>query len=316
MKQLFFYCVFFIQITGLLGQETTSTPNYNEVKKIINDGDIKRLSQFLTQNKININGDKDNVPYLFYACSKGNTEMVAFLLSNGANPNIISPYGTAAHWAGEEGYTTIISQLIKNGFNPRVEEMSYWMEQYNTDKTSVPGWMAKVISKVLEHKVPVTNYPYMEYTDPSDPLLLAASLVDEKLKLTKQLLKKNCNVNLIDKKGMTALHISIQKMSPAAVKLLIKNKADVNMPVYSERFYRLTQQSAFDNNLTPLHFLLYYISEKPDKLEKNKTQVLKILSLLVNAGADVNAVTKDKKQTVIDVANEIGDKEIIKILTQ
>jgi len=315
MKKLIIYILFFIQLSNLFAQSTTLSPNYNEIKELVKSGDVNRLSQILSDRKVNIDGDKDEIPYLFYACSTGNVEMVQFLIDKGANPNIISPYGTAAHWAGEKNHINIIGLLIKRGFNPKIEEMNYWIEQYNTDRLKVPEWMRKVISKVIEHKLPVNNYPYMAYTDPADPLLLAASISDQKLKITKQLLKKGCNVNLIDKKGMTALHVSIQKMKPAAVKLFIKNNSDVNMPIYSERFFRLTRQRMFDDNLTPLHFLLHYLSRDFDILTKNKKQVLNILSLLVSAGADVNAITKEKKQTVIDVAQEIGDKEIIKILS-
>ena len=52
---------------------------------------------------------------LMFASYKGNTEMVKFLLSNGADPTADCEDNTALHWAEEKGHPEIVNLLLAAG---------------------------------------------------------------------------------------------------------------------------------------------------------------------------------------------------------
>ncbi len=312
-----------VLIAGLLfivfigyGQKS-SLPNYQDLVRIVKSGDTTVISQSLGRRDVNLVEDRFEVPLLFYACSEGNEGMVKFLLSKGADPNLPSVYGTAAHWAIEKEHMNIIRILLDHGFNPRTEEMQYWVEQYQSGDLLYSTWMSKLVDLVIKRKEDYRNKPYMEYTDPSDPLLLAAAITSDEsgdYLLAKELIESGLNVNLRDKRGLSALHYAILTLNIKAVTLLIDSGADVNLPIYSRKLSELSSNIIFDDNLTPLHFLMYQLKGKSEILETKKGQVLKIIKLLMRAGADVTLKTKHKQQSVLDVAKEIGDKKIVKLL--
>lgn len=293
--------------------ETISHESYLKYIDIVQSGDTNQLNKL----SYNINEitplPKYEVPLLFHACSYGQIDMVNYLLKHGSDPNFISAYGTAANWAAERGHLNIINVLLDHGFNPKIEEMDYWVERYKNGESEIPKWLSDVIKDVLDKNTDYHNYPVFEYTDPADALLLSASIVYDttpKLKLTKKLLKYGVNVNLIDKKGLSPIHISIVNINVPALSLLIKNGANIEMPIYSKLF----SAPVFNNNLTPLHLIMYQIKENPESFTNNEDVILEMIKVLVKAGANVNAKTKNEQQTVIEVAKEINNPKIIKIL--
>ena len=282
-----------VLIAGLLfivfigyGQKS-SLPNYQDLVRIVKSGDTTVISQSLGRRDVNLVEDRFEVPLLFYACSEGNEGMVKFLLSKGADPNLPSVYGTAAHWAIEKEHMNIIRILLDHGFNPRTEEMQYWVEQYQSGDLLYSTWMSKLVDLVIKRKEDYRNKPYMEYTDPSDPLLLAAAITSDEsgdFLLAKELIESGLNVNLRDKRGLSALHYAILTLNMKAVSLLIDSGADVNLPIYSRKLSELSSNIIFDDNLTPLHFIMYQLKGKSEILETKKGQVLKIIKLLMRAG--------------------------------
>ncbi|WP_164977425.1 ankyrin repeat domain-containing protein [Ancylomarina salipaludis] len=314
-RVVFIAGLLFIVFIGY-GQKS-SFSDYQDLVRIVKSGDTTVISQSLGRRDVNLVEDRFEVPLIFYACSEGNEGMVKFLLSKGANSNIPSVYGTAAHWAIEKGHMNIIRILLDHGFNPRTEEMQYWVDRYESGDSLSPAWMPKLIESLYKHKVDYQNAPYMEYVDPSDPLLLAAAITNtesDDFILAKELIEDGLNVNLRDKRGLSALHYAILSLNIKAVSLLIDSGADVNLPIYSRKLSELSSNIIFDDNLTPLHFLMYQLKGKSEILETKRDQVLKIIKLLMRAGADVTLKTKNKQQSVLDVAKEIGDKKIVKLL--
>jgi hypothetical protein len=53
-------------------------------------------------------------------------------------------------------------------------------------------------------------------------------------------------------------------VKPVAIQLLIEHNSNVNLPVYNMNYP--DKPGLLKNNLTPLHFFVYYIEEKTDKL--------------------------------------------------
>jgi ankyrin repeat protein len=314
MRRVLIIAILLVGISFAYGQKNTAK-DYQDLIGIVKSGDTTALSNKLGSQEINSIYDSGELPLLVYACKYGHVDMVNFLLSRGTDPNtIITKYGTIANVAVEEGHLNIVHILLDRGFNPRIEEMSYWIDKYQSGDTLIPSWMSKIITIILDNKIDYNNLPYVYFTDPSDNLLLSEVIYKGDLALAKKLITHSANVDLVDKYGRSALFSSITLLNTKAVSLLIKNKADVNLPMYSKLFYDLTSEVRYNNNMTPLHFLLYLIKEKFIIMETDKSKVQKIIKQLVSAGADINLKTKHKNQSVLDVAKEIGDDKIIKLL--
>jgi len=270
---LIFTCIFLT--FNVFSQSENSIPSYQEIKAIVRSGNIEKLVRVVDQFDLDLNEweqKKFDMPFLHYACSGGHVEIVKYLLKNDANPNVITKYGTAADWASENSHFDVLFILLDNGFDPKVENMSYWVEKYQKKKSDVPDWLSKIIEIVFKHKVDYTNYPYTEYTDPSNNHLLNMSLLYDNgndLSLAQKLINKGVNVNLIDKSGYTPLIRAIDLLNIEAVKLLIENGADVNFPIKSEMAFEMTSNDMFNNNITPLYYSLMKFREQPDKKKNN-----------------------------------------------
>ena len=299
------------------GQSDSLSSIYYDLIRIIETEDITALEEVIGERDIQVFEPAGDVPLLFFACSVGDSDKVRFLLSRGAYPNHISKYGTAANWAAEKKHLHIIQLLLDNGFNPQIEEMSYWVRKYQSEKEMSPAWMSEIISELLQKKISYDNLPYMEFTDPADPLLLTAAILFDTTNtftLAKEIMEKGVNVNVHDKRGLNALHWSINFLRPEAVSLLTEQEADVNLPVYSQQSSELFKNIIFDDNLTPLHLLFYQINQRPELIQKRRKDIMKILKMLIKAGADPYIKRKTNPQTVFEIAQELNDRKIMRIL--
>lgn len=75
---------------------------------------VKVLIEFHAH--INIVGEEDGLTPLIIASGRGYTEIVHFLLSNGAEVNASDKFGsTAVIWAARKGYITIVEELLAAG---------------------------------------------------------------------------------------------------------------------------------------------------------------------------------------------------------
>lgn len=307
----------FIQIITI-HQAYSQQNNYDNLRDLFDKGDLDSISYYIDQNNIDVNAHYPEdfiLPLLFYACSSGNQEIVSYLLEKGANPNVLSKYGTPAHWASEKGNVHIISLLINHDFNPKIEEISYWVNKYKNGDDDIPDWLVEIIRKVLKDGMNYSNYPYLQFTDPADLLLLASSIYHDttgNFELTHKMIDFGVNINLMDKLGFNALIWSIIAVKPNAVELLIQNGADVNLPVLSLTFS--DNPSLQDNNITPLHFVAFMLEERPKLMDTNYEDILKIVKLLVEAGADTEAETNIEKLSVYNRFKNFDNKKLLKAL--
>ena len=110
-----------------------------------------------------------------------------------------------------------------------------------------------------------------------------------KIEFAKILIENNFNVNMLNgRPRLTPLHMSIAFSNNEIAKLLIKNKADLNI-------------QGEDGN-TPLHVATYFNNNK-------------IAELLINSGADLN-IQDGKGNTTLHYAIESKNTEMAKLLIE
>lgn len=299
-------------ITSSFAQNKT-TDIYDTLIKTIKSNDKLELINILDNNEFDINDSSKSVSALHYACSEGNLEIVELLLKNKANPNSISKYGTTANWAAEKGNMDVINLLLDYKYNPEISDIGYWFKKTKDRPVIIDKIIKYINSKNLTYK----NNPYTNFCDPADPLILSASIhyaKDKKLKLTRRLIKKGINVNLIDKKGFTALISSINDLNADAVDLLVRNDADVNQIISNKKYYFITKEKLFYNNISPLHYLLRLIQKDETLLSTKINEILRIAHKLKSAGANIQLRTLKEKLSVMDIAVLINNKRLLNIL--
>jgi ankyrin repeat protein len=314
MKYIWQLIIISLVSTSILKAEDKHI-NYNQIIKIVENNNIKILDSILNKKELNAIETPNELPLIFYACSSSNLEMINYLLSKGANPNAINPYGMAVHWACEKGRMDIVSLLLENGLNANYESMEFWINQKENQQ---PNLIKMIVKKIKQEELNYKNYPFMEFTDPSDPLLLNACINYSRTKdyrLAKKILKQGANINLIDKRGFTALHHAIRNFNITAIKFLIDNGADVNQTVFSRIFSRGKIHSIFNNNLNSLHLLLFFIKRDSNFTEVKKAKALKIARILIDADVNLKLRTKEKNQTILEIAGELNFKELIKLIS-
>lgn len=126
-------------------------------------------------------------------------------------------------------------------------------------------------------------------------LCLAADCGD--LALCEELLKLGSNVNLTNGHLWTPLHLASSMGFLDVVELLLKNKANINA---------LTEL-----NYTPLNLTLSILSS----YKKNCDNMLKVATLLINSGANVNTPCKNCS-TPLHFAAQTRNLELVKLLIQ
>jgi len=302
-------------------QDIQTYSDYENLIKITRSGDTIALKTALKGRDIEqVINSVENIPLIFYACGSRNENainMVRFLLDKGANSNRITKYGTPANWAAEKGHLDRLDLLLDYGFNPRIEEMKYWIEISETDNIFIPEWMKKIITELKDRSINYSNYPYLEYSDPLDPLLLTAAIFyckDGNYDVAKRIISSGANVDLFDKNGLTALLHSVNLLDYSAMSFLIENNSDVNLQIsFSESAMEfLSKSNKFYNNMTPLNLLLHKVKENPETLETELDKILLMTKTLIDAGADVKI--KHNNKTPLQVAEEINNRKIIRIL--
>jgi len=114
----------------------------------------------------------------------------------------------------------------------------------------------------------------------------------------KLVLDSGADVNLGDVHGNTPISCVSARGDSETLQLLIDYGGEIN--------------TINDLNVTPLYEAILG-DQKPIVLEfGNKEPKLENIKILINAGADVNAVCNN--QSILDLAYEIEDEEVIKIL--
>ena len=250
-------------------------------------GAIDEVKNILKAGTIDVN-DKDNsegftVTALHEAARAGNISIIKELLKHGANPNIdgiknISPL----HIAAFNGLKDMITELLKNG--AEVNSRNTHNETPLHLAVSVNEDTRKLIGSVEDHVTIVTELikngaDINAFDEKGQSPIHFAMEVPE---LAMVLLDHGANPNAEDLSKITPLHIAVSYKKVSIVEKLLKLGANVNV---------------FDNenDCTPLHYAVEeFYSHTPESNFEEKhseEEIMKILELLLENGANVNAIS-------------------------
>ncbi|HVX01304.1 MAG TPA: ankyrin repeat domain-containing protein [Candidatus Babeliaceae bacterium] len=122
MKKIFFSLGLFTLITERpilpLESKTLSEREIEIFMNAVRMGNLEVLRKSITQLNIDTY-DEDGFTALLHAASSNNSEVVDFLINNGADVTIPDKHGlTALHYAAHHGNTHAIALLLENGADP------------------------------------------------------------------------------------------------------------------------------------------------------------------------------------------------------
>lgn len=173
------------------------------------EGNKKEVISFIENGgDVNQRHEKSGGNLISYAVVSGDTELVSYLISKGANINELDYNGTTAlHYAAREHHGEVIKQLVTAGANPNI-----FASRYNTNNSS-------------------SDFPYK-----GAPLHWALASnnknTTQKEAAITTLLDVGSNVNAIGRVWVQPpLDLAVRHCDISIVKLLIDAKADVNSGV-------------------------------------------------------------------------------------
>lgn len=249
--------------------------------------DLIEFSETLIANGADVNkktgeGRSYRTP-LSYAAEANNLPVARVLLAHGAD--VEGGGSSPLSYAGSNGdFVEMAQLLVENGAK--------------VNQPSPSGWYP-LMTAAGRGNIKVTNYLLARGADPNAAdragftALYSAAGSDYGLSTAAALLSHGAKPNAKNMHGGTALHQAASQGAIKVIELLLANKADVN---------------AVDNEgYTPLHGAVSY-----GKNDTRKT----VVEILLRSGANVNAKTTRDGETPFHKAIDRGDIEIVKLLLE
>ena len=190
-------------------------------KKFLNSSSIQKMRIFLKAGAdINAKIYADQDTTLMWAAYDGKTEIVEFLLENGANPNIQNSYEeTALMMASEENFIKIVNLLLKSGADVNCQNGNG-----NTALTiAAKEGNIEIVKILLVNGSDINHQNENGYT----ALILAAK--NHMNDVVKFLLENGANASLENESGDTALMSAAKFINYAEVVKLLCDEQNQRM---------------------------------------------------------------------------------------
>jgi hypothetical protein len=221
---------------------------------------------------------------LHYFYSKGNLQVVKFLLNNNANPNLMdNNYMTLLHYAAYRGDLAMVKYLVSKGVNPNLMDNQGLTPLHfasNKGKTFI-------VEYLLDYGVYDTNlYPFLDET-----------IIKKNLKIAKHRLKIGVK-KIATKQDITTKERNILKIN------LEDNSNDITN-IYSQEIKKVfinDQQSRVSDLCT------YYLNKAvPSLVFKEIISYLKIKDINSLQMAMVKTLLYNHVKVTSDIAEQVND---------
>ena len=283
-----------------------------------------QIVEFLINNGADIIAkDKENQTPLHKACSSNGPDapkIVEFLINKGANINAKDKENqTPLHKACQTGNPEIIKLLLDNDKNSLKSRDNYGNTPLHL--ACLKGNNIKSLEIISQYN---PNYELTNQFQSSALHSACSSTGPDAPKIVKLLINKGADINAIDNKNQTPLHIACKTGNPEIIKLLLDNDKD---SLKSRDDYGNTplHLACFEgNNIESLEIISKY---KPNYELTNQYQCSalhsacssktenapKIVEFLINNGANINA-KDNRNQTPLDLAKQAKNYAIVNLL--
>jgi len=255
----------------------------SNLKKAINEGDIKKVKSLLPDAK---GGEGSRIAALEMAM-EANIDIFNMLMENGINVYLDEDPDEIEAWlTSVDNNLSIFDLLVENIPQEIVRKNNY---HFMVFKQAISEGHIEAIKKILDHKFDVN----MQNGNGVTPLILAAK--EGNTEVVELLIKTGSDVN---HKSIyeTALMQAVSQGYKTTVKILLDNKADVNAQIHGGEtamwhLIRKKDQATFD-------LLLEYGADINIKTRFGNTLLMEavrlndidMVRLLISNGAEVNAV--------------------------
>ena len=223
-------------------------------------GDTAVIEKLLKAGADVESANADGQSALMIIARTSNVEAARLLIRHGANLNAVEKWRgqSALHWAAAQSQPAMVKELLRHHADPNARSV---VNEGLRQVTSEPR---------------VQSRPRGGFT----PLLYAAR--QGCLECVEYLVEGGAELNLTDPDGMTPLLMAIESFHFDVGAWLVKKGADVNR---WDWWGRTPLYAAVDLNTLPY-------GGRPDHISLDATTSLKMIELLLNAGANPNAQLK------------------------
>jgi ankyrin repeat protein/Mg2+ and Co2+ transporter CorA len=253
--------------------------------------DNSYIAEYLLKNGANPDGAPGGrVSPLFKAIERSSAGVVQSLLKFGGNVDAQDKQGrTALMTAAWKNQFHIMAELLRRGADINKKDNTGRNVMHNLAADKHCNWGRDVVLELLRHNIALDG-PEGQDESKRSPLHWAAST--GKKELCEMLLKRQkgpkANVNAVEVRQKTALHLAIAHGQDDIIQLLLLYRADI--------------MARSDGGWTPLH-------------NACKQGIVKIVRILLTAGADINAKLLNG-MTPLHVAAEAGHLDVVNCLLE
>lgn len=265
------------------------------------------VAKALIDANANVNAQNNESSPLQFASARGSLDIVELLISSNADVNYQDKNGfTVLHWASTQGKTSILDSLLKAGADLNKKDKTEKSIIHTASDKGFPEMVLAILEKGVDpnsvdkekntplHFAALSGHDkvvriLLEQTSNKNPHnneqrtpIHFASRGDQPAVIETLLKMSEVEVDTVDSKGNTPLHVAATEGSLEAAKILLSHGADINKKTYSNWGF---------GQRTPLYLAQYYSHDHllgPSRNENQRCRCASVAVLLKDSGADLS----------------------------
>lgn len=281
------------------------------------DEEVMQTTQVFLENGYVMDAADGNA-YLYEACWQGRTMLVNFFISHGADPHRQTEYlQTCLGVAALHGHTNVVQTLLgqkvevnttsKYGFAPLIEAVRLGELDVIKLLVEIGGADVNFADEYGNTPLCAALSPGI-WADAMPRYMVGSELRESQPKppfnedLVRYLIDRGADVHAVTSRGTSMLSVAIGSSNSAIVEMLLDEGASVDD---ADELLRLIINAAFSEKEDIARRLLQHKSITADAVDRSKLYLalhvacenedLEFVKLLVEAGADVNALDEKGK---------------------